>query len=238
MKKISTALACMSLISTPMLATAGSQDRSSVKDPVLLQDFADPLPWQGGYVGATLGYNLSGGDDIGVKPPSAARFALGDFENSGWSGSLRAGYRWQFDTFVAGSEIAIEGGNVEDTFSNAGYQGSTQLNHALSVRMKAGYVWPVFDSFVYGIAGLSRAEFDYTVGGSGANGPVSFDETFAANGYILGVGFERPLSDRWTLTGEYEYMNYGTTELSDSAGNTTVATPLFHSLKLGVNYNF
>lgn len=238
MNKIAKCFICVSVLSAPAAAVAGSFDGSPTNDPVLLQDYADPLPWQGLYVGVTAGYNFSGGDRIGVEPPSGTQFLLGDFENHGWSGSLRAGYRWQFINFVVGSEIAIEGGQVGDAFVNAGYQGSTQLNHALSLRMKAGYVVPIFDSFVYGTVGLSRAEFDYAVEGTGANGPVSFNETYATNGYILGVGFERPISDKWTFTGEYEYINYGKDALTDGAGNVTLATPLFHTLKLGLNYTF
>ena len=237
MMKTASILSCLTA-----LFAAGTAQAGSLEDPVITPVtpvVEDPRPWQGAYVGGTLGYHFAGGDRVGIAPATGPSFSTGEELNiSGLAASLRAGYRWQFSDFVVGGEIAAEGGNVEDSFTGGGYSGSTTLNHALSVRLKAGYASTLFDSFIYGTIGLSRAEFDYVVSGSGGGGPVSFDDTYSTNGYILGVGFERPLSDRWTLTGEYEYVNFGTDELTDGAGNTTLATPLFHTLKLGVNYNF
>lgn len=235
MMKPASFLTAIALLCLPAPATAGSLNDPVADAPVVYEDLT---PWQGAYVGATVGYNFSGGDRVGVVPSTGNAFSLGNLDIDGWKGSLRAGYRWQFGSLVMGSEIAFEGGDVEDSFTNGAYQASTKLNHALSLRMKAGSVVQIFDSYVYGILGLTRAEFDYAVTGTGGNGPVSFDETYATNGYILGVGFERPISDQWTLTGEYEYINFGSDKLTDGSGNTTKATPLFHTVKLGLNYNF
>lgn len=235
MLKPASFLTAVAFLCLPGLAHAGSLSEPKVEAPVVYKDLT---PWDGAYIGGTIGYHVPGGDRVGIETSAGATFSLGDLDIDGWTGSLRAGYRWQFADFVVGSEIALEGGKVEDAFTNGNYRASTKLNHALSLRVKAGAVMPIFDSFVYGTVGVSRAEFDYSVTGSGGNGPVSLDETYATNGYILGVGFERPISDRWTLTGEYEYVNYGSDELTDRAGNSTKATPLFHTLKLGLNYNF
>ncbi|MCK0169785.1 outer membrane beta-barrel protein [Aliiroseovarius sp. S1123] len=236
MKSVSL-LACATTFFAVGTASAGS-----LNDPVITPvtpAIEDPSPWQGAYVGGTLGYHFAGGDRIGLTPAIGPSFSTGEELNIGGPAlSLRAGYRWQFNDFVVGGEIAAEAGNVEDSFAGGGYSGSTKLNHALSLRLKAGVASKFFGSFIYGTVGLSRAEFDYVVSGSGGGGAVSFDETYSTNGYILGVGFERPLADRWTLTGDYEYVNFGTDELTDGGGTTTLATPLFHTIKLGVNYNF
>ncbi|WP_424939464.1 outer membrane protein [Aliiroseovarius sp. S253] len=235
MMKPASFLTAVTFLLIPGLSNAGSLNDPAVDAAVVYEDLT---PWEGAYVGGTIGYHFPGGDRVGIEPSVGAPFNLGDLDISGWNGSLRAGYRWQFADFIVGSELAVEGGYVEDTITNGNYRASTKLNHALSLRVKAGTIMPIFDSFVYATVGLSRAEFDYEVTGSGGNGPISFDETYSTNGYILGVGFERPISDRWTLTGEYEYVNFGKDELTDGAGNTTLATPLFHTLKLGLNYNF
>lgn len=234
----SKSFACLSLVLASHTASAGNLSDPVVEAPV--QNFAtDQSPfWEGVYVGGTLGYNFSGGDRIGVTQGSGNSFNLGKYENSGWGGSLRAGYRWQLDRWVFGPELAVEGGMIEDAFNANGYSGTTSMNHALSVRLKAGYVWPVLNSVVYGTVGLSRAEFDYRVMGTGSSGPIAINETYATNGYILGVGIEQPLTRRLSITGEYEYMNYGKDTLSDGLGNNTLATPLFHSVKVGLNLRF
>jgi len=235
MMKTASILTCATVLFSAGTALAGS-----LEDPVITPvtpAIEDAKPWQGAYVGGTLGYHFAGGDRVGITPAIGPSYSTGEELNiSGPAISLRAGYRWQFNNFVVGGEVAAEAGSVEDSFSGGGYSGSTQMNHALSLRVKAGTASKLFNSFIYGTVGVARAEFDYVVSGGGA--PVSFDETYSTNGYILGVGFERPISDRWTMTGEYEYVNFGTDELTDGAGNTTLATPLFHTIKLGVNYNF
>ncbi|WP_133487190.1 outer membrane protein [Aliiroseovarius marinus] len=238
MMKSACLLTCATVLFSAGTAQAGSLSDPLIETPVTTLAVEDSKPWQGAYVGGALGYHFAGGDRVGIDPVASPSFSAGELDISGLAVSLRAGYRWQFNDFVVGSEIAVEGGQVEDDFTNGGYSGSTKLNHALSVRLKAGVASKFFDSFIYGTVGLSRAEFDYVVSGTGAGGPVSFNDTYSTNGYILGVGFERPLSDRWTLTGEYEYVNFGKDELTDGAGSTTIATPLFHTIKLGVNYNF
>ncbi|MCK8465226.1 outer membrane beta-barrel protein [Aliiroseovarius sp. S1339] len=230
--------ACLSLLLASETALAGSLSDPVIDAPVEVIIADDQPYWEGAYIGATLGYNFSGGDRIGVTQTSGPNLTLGQYDNSGWAGSLRAGYRWQLDRWIFGPEIAVEGGKVEDSFTSAGYSGTTKLNHALSLRLKAGYVWPVLNSIVYGTVGLSRAELDYSVTGSGSSGAIAIDDTYASNGYILGFGIEQPLTERLSVTGEYEYMNYGKDTLSDGLGNSTIATPLFHSVKVGLNLRF
>ncbi|WP_289041874.1 outer membrane beta-barrel protein [uncultured Aliiroseovarius sp.] len=229
---------CLPLIMSSQPALAGSLSDPIIDTPVeLTLDNARPY-WEGPYVGGTLGYNFSGGDRIGVTQPTGGRAALGNYDIEGWTGSLRAGYRWQFDQWVFGPEIAVEGGQVKDTFSNGGYQGTTRLNHALSLRLKAGYVWPVLNSIFFGTVGVSRGDFDYSVTGSGSAGPIAINDNYATTGYVLGLGIEQPLTKRLSVTGEYEYVNYGKDTLFDGLGNSTLATPLFHSVKVGLNLRF
>ncbi|SPF75693.1 hypothetical protein ALP8811_00686 [Aliiroseovarius pelagivivens] len=238
MMKSASLVTCLTVLIATGHAHAGSLHDPVIETPVTAFAVEDLKPWHGAYIGGTIGHHFSGGDQVGIDPTSGSSFDVGDFDISGWTGSLRAGYRWQFSSFVIGGELAVEGGPVEDAFRNGDVRGSTKLNHALSFRVKAGSVWRVWDSFVYGTVGVTRAEFDYNVTSNNPIRPLAIDETYSTNGYILGLGFERPISDRWTLTGEYEYTNFGTDKLTGGNGNSTLATPLFHTVKLGVNYNF
>ncbi|WP_421701160.1 outer membrane protein [Aliiroseovarius sp.] len=195
--------------------------------------------WAGAYGGLTLGFALPGQDAVGVSPAgSPASIAIGQLDSEGLNGGVRLGYRWQIGMVVAGPELALEGGKVEDRFSTGGYDAETRLIRALSLRLKAGLAQPAWGTQLYAIAGVSRGEFDYAVTGTGAAGPAAIDTAFSANGHILGLGIEKQLGDRLSVTGEYEHSSFGKTRLEDAGGAATQATPRFHNLKLGVNLRF
>ena len=199
---------------------------------------ADP-DWAGAYGGLTLGYALPGQDAVGVSPAgNPASIAIGQLDNTGENIGLRLGYRWQIGMMVVGPELALETGDIQDGLSAGGYDAETRLTHALSLRLKVGLVQPAWGAQIYAIAGLSHATFDYAVTGSGAAGPAAIDTEFSANGHILGLGIEKQLGDRLSVTGEYEHASYGKTRLQDAGGAATQATPRFHNLKLGVNLRF
>ena len=240
-------LTCLSLLLVSEAAIAGNLSDQTTDAPVEAAA-DDPLPyWEGPYVGATLGYNFGTRDRVGINRADGRQYSVGVFNNDGWSGSLRVGYRWKLGAWVLGPELAVEGGQVGDDFITRGdgitlggtYTASTKLNYAYSLRLKAGYVVPVLGTYAYGTIGVARASFDYGVASSGVNiAPTRFDNNYTANGYILGLGVEKPLTRRLSVTGEYEYTNYGKNSLTDGFGNTTLATPLFHNFKVGINLRF
>ena len=55
---------------------------------------------------------------------------------------------------------------------------------------------------------------------------------------IRSLGAEKKLTERMSLTGEYEYANFGKEVLEDGLGASTRATPEFHNVKLGLNFKF
>lgn len=183
--------------------------------------------WQGAYVGATLGYAFGGDDRIGNRPPGAD---LGKAELSGANLGLRLGYAWQRDRWVYGPEIGITGGSIKDSFDTADGRFESKVNHMLALRLKAGYLVQD-DTLLYGIAGWQRGDFTYDDLGT----EVDYD----ADGYVLGLGVEKRLSERWSVTGEYEYANFGRTDVTlPVSGGASVATPEHSNVKLGVNYRF
>lgn len=183
--------------------------------------------WQGAYVGATLGYAFGGDDRIGNRPPGED---LGKAELSGANLGLRLGYAWQRDRWVYGPEIGITGGSIKDSFDTADGRFESKVNHMLALRLKAGYLVQD-DTLLYGIAGWQRGDFTYDDMGT----EVDYD----ADGYVLGLGVEKRLSERWLVTGEYEYANFGRTDVTlPVSGGASVATPEHSNVKLGVNYRF
>ena len=195
--------------------------------------------WQGGYAGLTLGYAFNGEDEVGIdQPPRGSGAGTPDeLKLSGANAGVRVGYRWQRDRWVFGPELGYEGGSIKDDFSTAGYDAESKIKNVLALRFKTGYVLNN-GVMVYGIVGAARAKVDYKVEGDGEHGPIALNDDFSENGYIVGLGAEKMLNERLSLTGEYEYANFGKTTLADANDVATRATPKYHNIKVGLNFKF
>ncbi|WBU60360.1 outer membrane protein [Paracoccus albus] len=232
-------------------AGAGGYTAPTVETPIeVLPTPVAPLTWQGAYVGGTLGYAFGGDDEVGIGQGDTRHYTTLDdkLELSGVNYGLRLGFRGQrniderFDWVFAG-ELGYEAGSIEDKVSDGIYTAKSEINSVLALRIKSGVLNAAKDTWFYGIAGVGKVDFDYSVtGGSavaGAAGAVNIDkEGQSATGYILGLGVERKMNERLSLTGEWEYHNYGKEHLEDVAGRSTEATPDWHQIKIGLNYQF
>ncbi len=187
--------------------------------------------WAGAYAGLTLGYAFGGDDDVGISTGTST-VTPDTLELSGANAGIRLGYRWQKDRWVIGPELGFEGGSIKDSFSTDGYDAESKIKNVLALRVKTGYeVTP--NTLVYGIVGVARAKVDYSVAGNG----VDINDTYTKTGYIVGLGAERMINDKWSVTGEYEYANFGKENLA-AGGFDTNATPDYHNVKLGLNFKF
>lgn len=196
------------------------------------------IDWEGAYLGLVVGHG-SGREDVGVRIGDVTTlFTPDELEISGTTYGLRAGYRQRFFTrSLAGVELSYETGSMEDSFSTAGYDASDELDHALSLRIKSG-VLAGEKTWIYGMVGVSRGKFDYQLNGDGDGGPIQIDDSFSATARLVGVGIEHKITQRLSVSGEWEYVNFGKTHLEDSIGKGTEATPDWHAIKLGLNYQF
>lgn len=228
------------LIAAPLsVATALAANAGGFVAPVVEPAIAPVVEvaagdWQGAYAGATLGYAFGGEDRVGLALNGGAVSDYDKLELSGVNAGVRVGYRWQRNNWVFGPELGFEGGKIEDSFNADGVDASSEIKNVLALRFKTGYaVNP--ETLVYGIVGVARAEVDYSVEGLGAD--IS-DGSLSRTGYVVGLGAERKLTERLSLTGEYEYANFGKETLTDAAGYSTEATPKYHNVKLGLNFRF
>ncbi|MDF3607004.1 outer membrane beta-barrel protein [Paracoccus sp. DMF-8] len=194
--------------------------------------------WAGAYAGATLGYAFGGEDRIGLAQGEGAVTNYDKLDLSGVNGGLRIGYRWQKDNWVFGPELGYEAGNIEDSFSNdGGVSAKSKIKNIVGLRFKTGYaVTP--DTLVYGIIGAARAKVDYEVTGASVPGTAAINDSISRSGYIVGLGAEKQLTERVSITGEYEYANFGKETVSDAGGIQTEATAKYNNVKLGVNFRF
>lgn len=225
------------LVSGVALLAAASAHAGGYAAPVVEAEPAAPVvateapTWQGAYVGAALGYAFGGDDDIGVNADGGPVDAtLGNAELGGPNLSLRAGYRWQRENWVVGPELSYTMGDISDEF-DYGTAGKfeSKVNNTLAVKLKTGYlVRP--DMLVYGIAGWQKGDFTYTNNGTEAD--------YDADGYVVGLGAEKMVNNRMSITGEYEYANFGKTDVDLGGGVITKATPEFSNVKVGLNFKF
>lgn len=199
-----------------------------VEPPVVVAPVA--AAWQGAYVGGALGYAFGGDVRIGQNISGVQTGDLGKAELSGANLTLRAGYRWQRDRWVVGPELSYMIGDVKDSFDMVG-GGSfeSKVDNLLAIKMKTGYLVNP-ETLVYGIAGWQKGNFTYENNGNS----IDYD----ADGYVVGLGAERRINDRMSLTAEYEYSNFGKTDVTIAPGVISVATPEHHNVKVGLNFQF
>lgn len=233
-----TALAASLTVLAGATAHAGGYT-PPVAEPAVAPVLVEPAPsmnWQGGYIGATLGYAFGGDDVVGITDttttPETYVTDIGNLDGSGANFGIRAGYMWQNNNWVFGPELGFEitdiKGDTSGTINGIPADADTKIKNVLALRFKAGYtVQP--DTLVYGIAGWARADIDYNVMGE--------DLGYDTDGYILGLGVEKRLNEQWSVTGEYEYADFGKDTLYGSVFSTE-ATPKYSNIKLGLNFRF
>lgn len=220
-------------------AFAGGYIAPVVPAPIIAPDAQAPSSWAGAYGGVGLGYVFGGDDDVGVRAPTGGPAITRDsVDINGLDYGVHLGYRWQTEMggrqIVIGPELSYEKSNADDSFTTDGVSATSEMDNFVALRVKAGVLTPAGNTMIYGIAGIGRGDFNYTVMGDG----MDYDGSYKDNAWILGLGAERKVSDRVSIFGEWEFRGTDRNTLTDSAGYVTQATPDHHHLKLGVNFSF
>lgn len=246
-------LVALATVALPAAAIAGGYTPPVIEAPIVIapsEQTAAPL-WAGAYVGGALGYAFNGDDRVGMESVTGG-VAGGSVTPSGESldvsgaaGTLALGYRWQRDNFVYGPELTVDFGGVKDDYTNTEDGsaftdgGKSEVNHIISLKFKGGSLVNQ-ETLVYGLAGIAYGDFTYTQGAGEQATSVDYDATR----YVIGAGVERKIGERLSVFGEWNYYNFGKTDVffpasegSDS-GIQTVATPEHHMIKIGLNYQF
>jgi outer membrane immunogenic protein len=212
---------------------------------------APAFNWTGFYIGAQGGGGLISNNSEGSNGNGA--IAGGQF-----------GYNYQDGNWVFGIEgegywSGIKGiGNSSEVpnliFNNTATdidRSSVKNNYDFTI---AGRLGIAFDrTLIYGKGGWAwgNYSFDSSFTDSNPGSPVStgsFSAGGTLNGFLVGVGVEHALTRNWTVKLEYDYIGYGSKELSEtncrSSSNAcgVTGTDTFSStkqvFKVGVNYLF
>ncbi len=195
--------------------------------------------WTGIYVGAHIGGAFRGNNNgIGV-----AGFTTGG-NNGSFLGGGQVGADYQFSSWVIGAEANISGlnRNNRNVFNAAGEGFTTRSGSYLgSVTGRAGYAW---DSvLLYAKGGYAYRDNSTFVGftAPGVVTPILVNRK--TDGYTVGGGLEYMFAPSWSTKLEYQYYNFGKTNVIIPAGAALVAPGAtfnsdIHTVKLGVNYHF
>ncbi|MEI4470812.1 outer membrane protein [Frigidibacter sp. MR17.24] len=183
---------------------------------------AEPLTygaWQGGYVGANVGWaDLDSDPDFG---------STGSISTNGETFGLGGGYNWQNGAWVYGIEGDISTADLKDSESDNGETLGVDIDMMATLRGRIGY--DMGNWMPYATAGVAAAKADYTY--DTAAGRSSDSQTMT--GYTAGLGVEYKLSEQWSAKGEYLYTKFDGHH--DSEGDIDHDV---NQLRLGMNYHF
>ena len=167
---------------------------------------------------------VANGVASGVLPLS-----LGSGSSANFIGGGQLGYNWQSNHLVYGIEgdfnflnskqnstsngmFSLYGGG---SFSNDN-KSSSEINWLSTIKGRLGYAADNF--LVYGTAGVAFGDTKVASSSVGYDG--SNYDTFSNSisqikaGYVVGGGVEYAIDSHWTVRGEGEYYNLGTTHYS------------------------
>ena len=215
--------------------------------------------WSGFYIGAHLGGGLQLSD---IADPFAPSIYGDTVRTPGPLAGGQAGYNWQYGKTLLGIEADVSWADFFGTNTCVAYSGFyVSANCVADVDTygtftgRAGWLLGADGgTLIYGKAGGAWLYSDVE---ASTNGDPGFPSTSGGGlrfGWTLGAGAERMLSARWSVRGEYDYLNFGSGGIATPLGsfqmvpspdpNLMVNVPSVptkvsqdaHLFKLGINY--
>jgi outer membrane immunogenic protein len=218
-------LILVALAATGILAAGAA---SAADLPAKASSSYAPAPvaiWNGGYVGANLGY--------GWAHAEATAFGLTGSRNMGGVvGGGQVGYNWQWASpLVLGIEADIQGAGQKNDNVLGTVTVTNSITYFATVRGRIGYApgnW-----MVYATGGWAYGEFRSEATRNGATASLANSRS----GWTIGGGLEWMFAPRWSAKLEYLYLDTG------SFDSTVFGTPFTGRLndnvvRVGVNYHF
>lgn len=219
--------------------------RSYPMAPVVYAGAAPVFSWTGFYVGADAGYAFTGSNDnahLNVNNFGGPGGVYGR-DLRGFTYGAHAGYNAQFGIFVVGAELGLNGGDVKgsDNYPQYFNDTNTKISYYTTAELKAGVA---FDRvLVYVTGGIAGGDVKISQNYYPTRLiPTTFSSSKFQVGYTLGAGVEYALTDKWSVRGEYKFVDLGDGD-HNGFDSRNVATNIrnassFHVARIGVNYGF
>ena len=185
--------------------------------------------WTGFYIGAHVGGAFDGNSIFGDND---GRFLGGvqvgaDYQFApNWVIGIEGQYSWT-DRDTRSAAFVPGGFTISDRNSNLG-----------SVTGRLGYTWG--PALLYAKGGVAFRESNNVFVTSTALGtPLAFSSSRDDVGYTVGAGLEYLFAPSWSAKVEYQYYNFGNTDVTvPSAGTVVSYKNDTHTVKAGLNYRF
>lgn len=182
----------------------------------------------------------------------------------GWSGNIKLGYNKQIDSNLIGIELGGTWQNakfkneVTDTyqqdypFSDPAYPDSgvttanTKINAYGTIAPKLGHIFNDKTLvYAYGGAAIGRIKRTIYDNDNWFDVGTIISDTQTKVGYVLGFGAEYKLNDKWSLRGNYEYVDFGNINFNFYQNTRGYASTMSQSnsinlsnLSAGISYTF
>ncbi|NOD46745.1 outer membrane beta-barrel protein [Ruegeria sp. HKCCD5849] len=227
-------------------ATIAGDLKETVTEPEVISPSRFGSDVSAFYLGLAGGYGAGGDDRFGLRTP-AGLFDIGEQDLSGSYGEIRGGWRGILPArggrdYVYGFEIGYQLGSFDDSVSAriGGFdvQGGTEVSDVLAIRFRNGLTNRSGRILYFVSIGYLWGDVDTTNSITSGSSTQNFAVTDRRNGYSASIGAEHKLSDSWSITGEYEYVQFDSKTIAFSSGFSTKSTPKYGGLRFGLNYTF
>lgn len=230
MKKFLLGTVAFVALGTASAVAADLPARTYTKAPA----YAAPIyNWTGIYVGAHIGAAFGGDNSYSTTDLTL----LGSNRDAAFLGGGQLGADYQFSpNWVLGIEGQISGlsGNDRNFVSGANVL-RDRYDWLASVTGRLGYTWG--PGLIYAKGGVAFRDDNGLAATAGFLPAVTDRES---TGYTVGGGLEYMFAPAWSAKVEYQYYNFGTTNVAFAPAGPTYLSYKddLHTVKVGVNYHF
>jgi outer membrane immunogenic protein len=229
MKKFLLSTVALMALGTASAVAADLPARTYTKAPV----YAAPIyNWTGFYLGGHIGAAFGGDDGFATNIVGLT----GSSRDASFIGGGQLGADYQFSpNWVLGIEGQISAQTSNDrTFTDGIDTIRDRSDWLASVTGRLGYTWGPGMLYVKGgVAFRDDSGLGATIGFQ----PAVTDRE--STGYTVGGGLEYMFAPAWSAKVEYQYYNFGTTNIATNAGLGALSyKDDLHTVKVGVNYHF
>nr|WP_170762005.1 outer membrane beta-barrel protein [Ruegeria lacuscaerulensis] len=244
--KLGFALPTAAVLAVLSSATVAGNLDQGVSDPPVVSPKRFGSDVSAFYLGLSGGYATGGTDRFGLRTPSSI-FEIGELDLKGSYGGIRGGWRGVLPAkggrnYVYGFELGYDFGSLKDDVStqigSVTVNGSSEVSDVLSVRFRNGLTNKSGKVLYFLSVGYVRGDVTTSSSISSVSAPQSFEVSDSRTGFSASIGAEHRLSENWSITGEYEYVQFDSENVEFANGFSTKSTPRYRGLRFGLNYKF
>jgi outer membrane immunogenic protein len=242
MRSLITGFGLLALTAAPVLAAdLGVKARPMAPAAIVAYN------WSGCYIGGNVGVGFLRDEQTRIGTVGGVAVLSNDFGSGSHTniiGGGQIGCDYQFaSNWVIGLQGMANFGDNTESHGNpafAGFRDDTNLRRTVTATGRLGYLFaPQVLGYVKG--GAAWARLDYT--NFFPSGALSETASETRTGWTIGGGLEWMIAQGWSVFGEFNYLDFGTHDVTfatpGTVGASILRTKVTESQVLfGLNYKF